>query len=331
MDQIYQKVHLHTKLSDYVCEINEIQPRSSTMMNLFNKKQIKKCYLIFALLMTAMSTFAQKSGYLQITGKIRKENKPEQGVTIQISAPGAQAQTITSKDNGGFNFNLDLQKTYSIKFIKGGLVTKVVEFNTTVPGDQLDIIFSKEFNIDLFADVAGVSQEKAMNKAVAKFAYNPTYEDFEYDQNYSKQILGEQEAARKVAEDINKQQERARLDSLNKIWNDSLAKTKAREAELLAQRSEQDKLNAEKEKARQDSIIRANAAAAAAATAASFEKARRDSIELANEKAKSLAEAKEKARQDSIANADSEAKRQQELADCSGKRKPSGISERTRR
>ncbi|MBK7572289.1 MAG: hypothetical protein IPI10_11960 [Bacteroidetes bacterium] len=133
MDQIYQKVHLHTKLSDYVCEINEIQLRSSTMMNLFNKKQIKKCYLIFALLMTAMSTFAQKSGYLQITGKIRKENKPEQGVTIQISAPGAQAQTITSKDNGGFNFNLDLQKTYSIKFIKGGLVTKVVEFNTTVP------------------------------------------------------------------------------------------------------------------------------------------------------------------------------------------------------
>ena len=112
---------------------------------------------------------------------------------------------------------------------------------------------------------------------------------------------------------INKQQERARLDSLNKIWNDSLAKTKAREAELLAQRSEQDKLNAEKEKARQDSIIRANAAAAAAATAASFEKARRDSIELANEKAKSLAEAKEKERQDSIARADSEAQKRSQM------------------
>lgn len=67
-----------------------------------------------------------KSGYLQITGKIRKDNKPESGVSIQIVAPGAASQTVASKDNGNFTFNLDLQKNYSIKFMKNGLVTRLL-------------------------------------------------------------------------------------------------------------------------------------------------------------------------------------------------------------
>ena len=98
-------------------------------MNLFSKKQFKKCYLILALLLTAsISSIAQKSGYLQITGKIRKDNKPESGVSIQIVAPGAASQTVASKDNGNFTFNLDLQKNYSIKFMKNGLVTFIFPF-----------------------------------------------------------------------------------------------------------------------------------------------------------------------------------------------------------
>lgn len=295
-------------------------------MNKLNKKQLK-CYLILALFLTSLGSFAQKNGYLQINGKIRKDNKPEQGVSIQIAASGAQSQTVASKDNGGFTFNLDLQKSYTIKFIKAGLVTKVVEFNTTVPGDQLDIIYQKEFNIDLFPDIVGVSQDKAMSKAVAKFSYNATYEDFEYDQNYSKQILGEQEAVRKVAEDVNKQQERARLDSLNKAWNDSLVKAKAREAELLAKRSEQDKTNAEREKAKQDSIVRANASAQAAAISAAREKNRQDSLNLANSKAQSLAEAQEKERQDALAKAKLDEARQKELAAAADKRRQDSISQ----
>ena len=78
-------------------------------MNLLSKKLYRTSSLIVVMLLTAtISSFAQKSGYLQITGKIRKENKPESGVSIQISAAGTQAQTVASKDNGGFNFNLDL-------------------------------------------------------------------------------------------------------------------------------------------------------------------------------------------------------------------------------
>lgn len=68
-----------------------------------------------------------------------------------------------------------------------------------------------------------------MNKPVARIAFNPTYEDFVHDASYTKQIQAEQDLARRQAEELRRQQERARLDSLNKVWNDSLAKAKDRE------------------------------------------------------------------------------------------------------
>lgn len=271
--------------------------------------------LVVIIMLLSFNAIAQKSGYLQVNGKIRKDNKPEVGVTIEINAIGLPSQTVSSKDNGAFNFNMTLQKNYTLKFVKSGLVTKVIEFSTIVPADQSDIIYQKEFNIDLFSDVAGVSQDKSMNKPVAKFAYNPTYEDFEYDQSYSKQIQSEQDVARKIAEDQNKLLERARLDSLNKAWNDSLAKVKTRQAELMAQKAEQDRINAEKEKLKQDSITRANAAASAASAFAAKEKSRQDSLTQAKAKSDALAEAREKAKQDSLSKASTEQARQKELAD----------------
>ena len=293
--------------------INKYQSRLVKMMNKIMAKSIRSIFFSILLLISS-SCIAQKSGYLQINGKIKKDNKPEMGVTIEVSASGTPTQSLSSKDNGSFNFNLDLQKNFTIKFMKNGLVTKVIEFNTTVPGDQSDIIYQKEFNMDLFSDVAGVSQEKAMNKPVAKFTYNPTYEDFEYDQTYSRQIQSEQETARKIAEDLNKQQERVRLDSLNKVWNDSLVKVKAREAELLAKKAEQDLIAAEQAKLKQDSITRVNAASSAAALAADREKNRLDSLAAVNAKMEASAAAKEKARQDSLGRASAEQVRLKELA-----------------
>ena len=143
---------------------------------------------------------AQAPKYVEIDGKVRKDNRPIGGVIIKIS------QTITSKDNGSFGFILDFQKKYTISFGKEGLVSKMVEFSTVIPADLTDIIYSPEFAIDLFDDIAGVSQSSAMNKAVAKFSYNPTYEDFVFDANYSKQIQSEQNVARKEAEELRRLQ-----------------------------------------------------------------------------------------------------------------------------
>ena len=264
----------------------------------------------------SLFSFAQTA---EIKGKIKKDNKPSGGVTIQITGAGITPQTVTSKENGSFSFVLDLQKSYSITFSKAGLVSKLIEFSTKLPPDQADIIYQFDFNLDLFDDLAGVSHNDAMTKPVARISYNPTYENFMDDENYTRKIRAEQEAARKAAEEIHRQQEKVRLDSLNKIWNDSLARLKSRETQSMADKTEQDRLRIEKEKSRQDSIAKANTAAQAAATLAAKEKARLDKIAMEEAKIKALAESNEKARQDSILKARDEKNRLELLRAARGK------------
>ena len=101
-------------------------------------------------------------GFVRVVGKARQNGAPLSNVTISITAPGAPSQTVASKDNGTYDFNLVLQKNYTLTFSKYGVVTKVVEFNTTVPGDMTDIIFENEFSLDFIEDIAGVSQDNSM-------------------------------------------------------------------------------------------------------------------------------------------------------------------------
>ena len=252
-------------------------------------------------------TSGQAVKHMEVNGKVQKGNKPAGAVNIEITSPGVATQNIVSKENGKFDFKLDLQKNYLIKFSKGGLVSKVIEFNTKLPPDQADIIYEYPFNVELFDDLGGISKNDAMTKPVARIAYNPTYENFMDDENYTRQIKSQQDQARRAAEEIFRQQEKQRLDSLNKLWSDSLARSKSNESKLLAEKAEQDRLRKEQEKARNDSIDKINAASLAAAAK---EKARLDQLALEESKAKSLAETREKARLDSIARADAEKARQ---------------------
>ena len=265
-------------------------------------------FLLLGLFCISQLANAQK-GYVSVRGKVRKGNSPEPEVNISLSAPGAPAQTVTSAVNGTYLFNLELQKNYTISFSKSGLVTKTIIFNTVVPADEADIIFENEFNMDLFEDVAGVSQNNSMAKPVAKIAYNPAYEDFVHDAAYTRQIQAEQLEVRKAAEELKKQQDKSRLDSLNKLWNDSLARVKDREEKLML-------LRAEQEKARKDSLEKAQIRAQQLAAAAAAEKAKQDSIsraqaELARQQ--EIARNREKARQDSLARVQQEKVRQDSL------------------
>ena len=238
---------------------------------------------------------------VELKGKIKRDNKPLGGVTIQVTGNGITPQTITSKENGGFTIVLDLQKSYSVTFIKSGLVSKLIEFNTKVPADAADILYQFDFKIDLFDDLAGVSNSNAMLKPVARVAYNPTYENFMDDENYTRQVRNEQENARKTAEEILRKQEKIRLDSLNKLWSDSLAKAKSRDSQSLADKAQLERLRLEKEKARRDSIDKVNSLAQ----------------ETAKEKARLDAEAKLKQKQDAELAASLAAKARQKAIDDS--------------
>ncbi len=275
--------------------------------------------LLLLCLLAFFSNFALGQT-VELKGKIKKDNKPLGGVTIQVTGNGVAPQTITSKENGGFSIVLDLQKSYSVTFIKSGLVSKLIEFNTKVPADVADILYQFDFKIDLFDDLAGVSNNNAMLKPVARVAYNPTYENFMDDENYTKQVRNEQENARKIAEEILRKQEKIRLDSLNKSWNDSLAKAKSRDSQSLADKAQQERLRLEKEKARRDSIDKVNSLAQEAAkekasleAEAKLKEKQKQEAELAaslaaKEKQKAIDDSTQKAMADAKALADAKEK-----------------------
>lgn len=274
-------------------------------MNHFRGKYLPLLFYCFFSLFS-IDLIAQVTGRVEIDGKIKNDKNPVGGVNIIIQGEGVPTQTVVSKDNGSFTFNLILQKNYTIKFTKDGLVTKLVEFNTKLPPDQADIIYQYPFDVFLISDVAGASSNDVMTKPVARIAYNPTYENFMHDESYTKKIQSEQDLVKKSAYELNKKLEQSRLDSLNKIWNDSLVRVKERNAKLQIEKAEQ-------EKAKKDSLDRAFSSAKAAEALAAKEKARQDSINLAESKAKVAAEIAEKNKQDSISKAEKEASRLEAL------------------
>jgi len=275
-------------------------------MNLILKPVLKKIYFVPLLLLlfaTTVSNAQKKTAFLQLFGSVQQGSKNLSGAQLQVMEGGTVIETIAAKDNGSFVVVFDLGKEYSLVFSKPGYVSKSIEVRTVVPPDAADIGYVFKCNVDLPEDVMGLSKSDPMSKPIAKIAYNAGYEDFDYDAIYTRRIKEEQEQAVKDAETLKHDMDKARLDSLNKIWSDSIAKVKEEQAQLASQR-------AALEKAKQDSILRAQAQAAVFAAA---EKSRVDSAMRAEAERKRQEEiAREKSRQDSVNAAMADLKKKQE-------------------
>ena len=259
--------------------------------------------LVMAMLLSFSAVAQKKTAFAQFFGDVTSGSKKLSNAQLQVMENGSVVQTIPIKENGTWRMTLDLGKEYIVVYSCPGYVSKSFEFNTVVPPDAADIGFVNKFDVDLPEDVQGLSKVDAMNKPIARWRYNTAVEDFDYDPEYTKRIKSEQAQAAREAAAAKLELDKARLDSLNKIWNDSIARVKEQQALNASQ-------NAALEKAKQDSILKAQAAAAAFAAA---EKLRVDSAMRAEAERKRQEEiAREKAKQDSIAAANAELKRKQD-------------------
>jgi hypothetical protein len=280
---------------------------------MLQKLKVHLSLILIVLCGFAFTASAQKkTSFFQWYGNAKSGTKNLPGAEIKVYENGNVVQTVQAKDNGGFILMFDLGHDYTVVFSKDGYIAKSMLVNTVVPADQTDMGYSFKANIELLEDVGDAGKTDPMKKPVGKLAYSTTYEDFDYDAAYTKRVQQEQQDALHAAADEKRDRERARLDSLNKAWGDSIAKNRVRDSTMLSQKNAS-------EKAKQDSITRANAAAAGMAAA---EKAKADSVaraeaerkrldEIARNKlaadsiaaAKSALAAAQKARQDSIAKA----------------------------
>jgi hypothetical protein len=307
-------------------------------MNLILKifYKVRIVFLIFTLLFSFTADAQKKTAFLQFSGNVSSGTKKLPTAQLQVFENGSLKETIPAKENGSWIVTLDLGKEYILVYSCPGYVSKSVEVNTLVPPDAADISYVQKFNMELNEDIQGLSKSDPMNKPIARWKYTPGIEDFDFDPVYTKRIKDEQALAAREAAAEKLELAKARLDSLNKLWNDSIARAKEQQSEIASQ-------NAAIEKAKQDSILKAQTAAAAFTAAEiarvdaekraeaerrrqeeiAMEKAKQDSINTSNadlkkkqeeEKRAALLLAQEKARQDSIsrAEASAELKRKQE-------------------
>src|SRR5262245_37113558 len=117
------------------------------------RRGISLCLFLLFSLAFSYASFAQREGYLQIFGNIRKDSKNLEGAEIKILKNNVAIQTLYTTSNGKFVFNLPLNGEYIVSVGKPGLLSKSVSVSTAVPDDQKDIIFSYKFNVDMLPAV----------------------------------------------------------------------------------------------------------------------------------------------------------------------------------
>lgn len=155
------------------------QPKNSFILR---ARVLLFLFLAFSFLIFSETSFAQRDGYLQIFGNIKKDTKNLEGAEIKVMKKKKNiiVQTLHTAENGKFVFNLPFDGEYIISVGKPGLLTKSISVSTTVPKKQKEFIFSFKFNVDLIPAM-GDSSKATVNKPIAKIAYSATYEDFEFD------------------------------------------------------------------------------------------------------------------------------------------------------
>src|SRR5258705_1855251 len=269
---------------------------------LFLRSRISLVFiLLFAFSFSPAISLAQREGYFQIFGNIRKDAKNLEGAEIKVMKNNVAIQTLYTTSNGKFVFNLPLNGEYIVTIGKPGLLTKSISVSTTVPDEQKEIIFSYKFNVDLISAVGDAANAEAINKPIAKIAYSNTYEDFDYDQEYTKQ------ARAQVDQVVKDAQLKARADSLARVEAEKKRKVDEEQARLKAEGDAKAKAKADAEAAERARIEAENKHKADSTLAAQAELKRKQAEEQARLKAEADAKVKAKADADATERARVEA------------------------
>jgi len=153
------------------------------------------------------------AGPLEFKGHVKELSRKLKGaiVTLSESKDGSHdglveiMRTVTP-GSGEFTFKLEINKFYVLSVELGGYTTKKVDFDTDVrmarPEHTKVPLF--EFEVDMVKDLDGL----AFSKAVASVFYQIKQNEFDYQLDYSKEEMEEEERL------LREQQEKQRLAEL---------------------------------------------------------------------------------------------------------------------
>ncbi|MFM7078705.1 MAG: hypothetical protein ACKOYC_02820, partial [Bacteroidota bacterium] len=250
----------------------------------------------FSILYTGVAV-AQDKGYLEVVGSVNQDKKALEGAEIIVMRGDEKVESLITNSKGNFIVNLELNSQYLIVYKKGGCVTKSVEFDTKVPEELNNQIFSLKYKIELFAKADNLPEPETLAKPVAKYEFNDDYEDFTYDPNYTN--------TRKEENTKAKQEMQAALEK-QKIEDDKV-KAKAKADSLAAvnlARIEQEKAKAEQDRLKREEEARVKEQERVKALEIARQKSIEDSIaRLRQAEELAMQRQMQKAREDSIAKA----------------------------
>lgn len=222
---------------------------------------MRKHLILWLLLFSGLFTVAQPSNMLVTFGKFKVEYGDLQNTSITIYQDGKQIDKTSPDKSGKFEFRIELNHQYQFYFSKPHYVTKIVNFDASVPNDVLsspDFIPFPDFDfyVTLFESYPEVDTMYFKNP-VGKIKYSRTKNDFDWDKDYTLQIVRHMEEIeaeiRKKREDKILEDEKRKQEAEQKAIADQEAK---KEAERLAQQKALAEQQAKKEAERQSELAK---------------------------------------------------------------------------
>jgi hypothetical protein len=192
------------------------------------KKSIQKLLLAFIFLSMGSVAVAQNDFLVVAFGKLKVEWGNQELTKITLYEDGKQIDLFYPKNNGKFEFSLKLNHQYMFWFEKPGFVTKKVNFNTQIPRAVLDNPDFEpfpdfDFNVSLFKAYPEVDT-MFFTKPVGKIKYSADINDFDYDKEYTLEIVNRMEEIEN--EIIRRSQEEdilSKVENANKKQNENMA------------------------------------------------------------------------------------------------------------
>jgi hypothetical protein len=147
---------------------------------------------------------------LPFSSKVEKNGKKLQGATVTLMQGSKQLLQTMTGDDGSFKIQIPANGDYIVIVTKTGHCAKRFQFSTRgVPADKTQENF-KGFNIEsisLFEPLPNIDYS-VLNQSLVKVNYDPTKDNFDYDEAYINQMLSALDRLRQLEQDaLNKQKE----------------------------------------------------------------------------------------------------------------------------
>jgi hypothetical protein len=146
---------------------------------------------------TILQTQDTVNFYLEVNGSIRQrlvknimgdsgDNPWLDSAIVTVYYNNAVYKRVLTSRRGKCNFQLPLDRIYTVELSKPGFVSKKFEVNTKTPPNKKDV-YDFYFDMDIFESIEGLDT-KLLEKPLAIVYYNVTNNQFEYDAAYTNRI-----------------------------------------------------------------------------------------------------------------------------------------------